>query len=112
MLGNAEKILIFSFSALRDCAFERAAHLQLAGNLDIIAACARFELMSDRQRTISKEVSLAGPGLFSGETATLTFAPAEADAGITFVREQGDKVATIPALVENVLKRPRRTCLR
>src|SRR5215213_8468814 len=68
--------------------------------------------MSDRQRTISKEVSLAGPGLFSGENATLTFAPAAADSGITFVREQDGKVATIPALIENVLKRPRRTCLR
>jgi UDP-3-O-[3-hydroxymyristoyl] N-acetylglucosamine deacetylase / 3-hydroxyacyl-[acyl-carrier-protein] dehydratase len=64
------------------------------------------------QRTISKEVSLAGPGLFSGEPATLTFAPAEADSGITFVREQDARVATIRAIVDNVLKRPRRTCLR
>src|SRR4051812_16690562 len=68
--------------------------------------------VSDRQRTISREVSLAGPGLFSGETATLTFAPAQAGSGITFLREQDGKAATIPALVENVLKRPRRTCLR
>jgi UDP-3-O-[3-hydroxymyristoyl] N-acetylglucosamine deacetylase/3-hydroxyacyl-[acyl-carrier-protein] dehydratase len=68
--------------------------------------------VSARQKTISREVSFTGPGLFSGEPATLTFAPAEADAGITFVREQDGKVATIPALVENVLKRPRRTCLR
>src|SRR5689334_16124582 len=30
-----------------------------------------------QQRTISREVSIAGPGLFSGEVATLTFAPAE-----------------------------------
>jgi UDP-3-O-[3-hydroxymyristoyl] N-acetylglucosamine deacetylase/3-hydroxyacyl-[acyl-carrier-protein] dehydratase len=65
-----------------------------------------------RQNTISREVSLAGPGLFSGEDATLSFAPAEPGAGITFVREQDGKVATIPALVQNVLKRPRRTCLR
>ena len=50
--------------------------------------------------------------MFSGEQTTLTFAPAGADAGITFVREQDGKVATIPALVENVLNRPRRTCLR
>jgi UDP-3-O-[3-hydroxymyristoyl] N-acetylglucosamine deacetylase/3-hydroxyacyl-[acyl-carrier-protein] dehydratase len=64
------------------------------------------------QRTISREVSVAGPGLFSGEPATLTFAPAAEGAGITFVREQDEKVATIPALVSNVLKRPRRTCLR
>jgi UDP-3-O-[3-hydroxymyristoyl] N-acetylglucosamine deacetylase/3-hydroxyacyl-[acyl-carrier-protein] dehydratase len=65
-----------------------------------------------QQRTISREVSLAGPGLFSGEQATLTFAPAEADSGITFLREQDGKSATIPAHVANVLKRPRRTCLR
>ncbi len=68
--------------------------------------------MSQHQRTISKEVSVAGPGLFSGEQATLTFAPAEQGSGITFVREQDEKVATIQALVSNVLKRPRRTCLR
>ncbi len=65
-----------------------------------------------QQRTISKEVSLTGPGLFSGESATLTFGPAEADAGITFIREQDGKIANIAARVENVLKRPRRTCLR
>src|SRR5436305_2019418 len=64
------------------------------------------------QKTISREVSLAGPGLFSGERATLTFAPAQPDTGITFVREQDGKVATIPASIHNVLKRPRRTCLR
>jgi UDP-3-O-[3-hydroxymyristoyl] N-acetylglucosamine deacetylase/3-hydroxyacyl-[acyl-carrier-protein] dehydratase len=43
---------------------------------------------------------------------TLTLAPAEVDTGITFVREQDGKVATIRAHVQNVLKRPRRTCLR
>lgn len=53
-----------------------------------------------------------GPGLFSGETSTLTIGPAAASSGITFVREQDGKVATIPALVQNVLNRPRRTCLR
>jgi len=64
------------------------------------------------QRTISKEVSFEGPGLFSGDRATLTFLPAETGAGITFVREQDEKVATIAAHVSNVLKRPRRTCLK
>ena len=68
--------------------------------------------MSDRQKTILKEASIVGPGLFSGETASLTFAPAEAGAGITFLREQDGKTASIPALVQNVLKRPRRTCLK
>jgi UDP-3-O-[3-hydroxymyristoyl] N-acetylglucosamine deacetylase/3-hydroxyacyl-[acyl-carrier-protein] dehydratase len=72
----------------------------------------RFCFVTDRQRTISKEVSLTGPGLFSGEPATLTFAPAEPDTGITFVREQDGKTANIAALVANVLKRPRQTCLK
>src|SRR5688500_19182683 len=67
---------------------------------------------SERQKTIARDVTIAGPGLFSGETATLTFSPAGAGSGITFVREQDGKVATIPAVVGNVLKRPRRTCLR
>jgi UDP-3-O-[3-hydroxymyristoyl] N-acetylglucosamine deacetylase/3-hydroxyacyl-[acyl-carrier-protein] dehydratase len=57
-------------------------------------------------------VSLAGRGLFSGENATITFTPAEPGSGITFIREQDGKAATIPAVVQNVLKRPRRTCLR
>ena len=42
----------------------------------------------------------------------MTFAPAEPDSGITFVREQDGKVATIPANVYNVQRRPRRTCLK
>ena len=64
------------------------------------------------QKTISREVTLAGRGLFSGEPSTLTFSPAEPDSGITFVRRQGEREATIPALVHNVMKQPRRTCLR
>lgn len=64
------------------------------------------------QKTISREISLDGPGLFSGETARLTFAPAERNTGITFVREQDSRAASITATVENVMKRPRRTCLR
>src|SRR5256714_10144030 len=69
-------------------------------------------MLIEHQKTVSREVSFAGPGLFSGETATLTIGPAASDAGITFVREQDGKVAHIPALVGNVLKRPRRTCLK
>lgn len=69
-------------------------------------------MTSDRQRTISREASFTGPGLFSGEPATVTFAPAEPGSGITFVREQDGKIASIPATVHNVLRRPRRTCLK
>ncbi len=68
--------------------------------------------MSERQRTLSREISIDGAGLFSGEPATLTLSPAEAGAGITFLREEGDHVASIQALVGNVLRRPRRTCLK
>lgn len=68
--------------------------------------------MSQRQKTISRDVSVTGPGLFSGEVTTLTFSPAPEGAGITFVREQGGKTATIPANVSNVVKRPRHTVLR
>jgi len=71
-----------------------------------------LERLNRKQQTISKEVSFAGPGLFSGETATLTLVPAAPGQGVTFVREQDGKVATIPALVDNVLKQPRRTCLK
>ena len=64
------------------------------------------------QRTISREVTLNGVGLFTGAPGELTFTPADIGAGITFVRRLGEKVATIPAMVHNVLKRPRRTCLK
>ena len=68
--------------------------------------------MPAQQKTISREVAINGLGLFTGEPAELTFSPADPGAGITFVREQDGKTATIPALVYNVLKKPRRTCLR
>ncbi|MGF1633130.1 MAG: 3-hydroxyacyl-ACP dehydratase FabZ [Phycisphaerae bacterium] len=68
--------------------------------------------MAVQQRTISREVSVDGRGLFSGDEATVTFCPAEAGSGITFVREDGEKIASIPALIENLLERPRHTCLR
>src|ERR1700722_18755867 len=68
--------------------------------------------LSDRQKTVGKETSFSGRGLFSGEPATGTLAPAEANTGIPFIREQDGKVATISASINNVLKRPRRTCLK
>ena len=68
--------------------------------------------MAVQQKTTSREVAINGLGLFSDEPAELTFSPAAPGAGITFVREQDGKTATIPAIVYNVLKKPRRTCLR
>ena len=64
------------------------------------------------QTTIAERASLSGPGLFSGEAATLTFAPAEPGTGVTFVRRVGQRRADIPARIEHLLERPRHTCLR
>jgi UDP-3-O-[3-hydroxymyristoyl] N-acetylglucosamine deacetylase len=53
------------------------------------------------QRTVAKRVSCTGVGLHSGKPASLTLAPAAADAGITFVRM--DLGVEIPARSENVV---------
>lgn len=46
-----------------------------------------------------------------GEPATVTFKPAPADHGIVFIRtDRGN--ARVPANIQHVVKRPRRTCLR
>ncbi|HZY02291.1 MAG TPA: UDP-3-O-acyl-N-acetylglucosamine deacetylase, partial [Anaeromyxobacteraceae bacterium] len=52
------------------------------------------------QRTVAKRVSATGVGLHSGQPATLTLAPAAAEAGISFVRM--DLGAEIPARAEHV----------
>lgn len=72
----------------------------------------RLQLVTLLQRTLSREVSITGPGLFSGEAATLTFAPGEPDTGIVFVRENGVKSASIHAHISNLMPKPRRTCLK
>ncbi len=66
----------------------------------------------DRQKTLAQEASFSGRGLFSGEPATVTISPAEANAGIHFIREQDGKIASIAASIQNVKKSPRRTCLK
>src|SRR6266508_4282509 len=52
------------------------------------------------QRTVAKRVSCTGVGLHSGKPATLTLAPAPADAGISFVRM--DLGIEIPARNDHV----------
>ena len=63
------------------------------------------------QHTITSSASLSGRGLFSGCEVTVTFRPAPDDHGIVFVRTDMER-AEIPALVTNVVKRPRRTSLK
>jgi UDP-3-O-[3-hydroxymyristoyl] N-acetylglucosamine deacetylase len=53
------------------------------------------------QRTVAKRVSCTGVGLHSGKPASLTLAPAPADAGITFVRM--DVGVVIPARGDRVV---------
>lgn len=63
------------------------------------------------QRTISKPVSLAGKGLFSGVESSLTFEPAPANHGVVFRRRDLNR-AEIPAHIDHVVRRPRRTAVR
>lgn len=64
------------------------------------------------QCTIERTAEIRGRGLFTGEQVTLRFHPAPADSGIVFVRADAPSPVRIPAHVENVTKRSRRTSLR
>jgi UDP-3-O-[3-hydroxymyristoyl] N-acetylglucosamine deacetylase/3-hydroxyacyl-[acyl-carrier-protein] dehydratase len=64
-----------------------------------------------RQHTIEQPVTLRGVALFSGKPATLTFRPAPTNYGVVFVRTDLDN-AEVPALIEHVVSRSRRTALR
>lgn len=65
-----------------------------------------------QQRTIENPVEVSGRGLFTGKPGTLRFRPAGPDTGIVFVRYDQNPPIRIPARVENVGKRLRRTSLR
>lgn len=64
------------------------------------------------QQTISQTVELEGRGLFTGEPTTLRFHPASPNSGIWFVRSDQPRPIRIPARVEAVSKRSRRTSLQ
>ncbi len=42
--------------------------------------------MSEKQRTLAKEISLTGKGLHTGNSVTITFKPAPANHGYKFCR--------------------------
>ena len=65
-----------------------------------------------QQKTIARDISLTGRGLFTGEPVTLTFKPAPVGHGIVFVRTDLGRTVRIPALVQHVTKRSRRTAIR
>lgn len=64
------------------------------------------------QHTVRSAVSLDGVGLFTGEAVRMTIQPAEVNAGIRFRRMDLEGQPSIPATVENVSDRPRRTMLK
>jgi UDP-3-O-[3-hydroxymyristoyl] N-acetylglucosamine deacetylase / 3-hydroxyacyl-[acyl-carrier-protein] dehydratase len=64
-----------------------------------------------KQRTIENEVTASGKGLFSGVDAKITFKPAPQNKGIVFVRTDVDPPVAIPATVDSLITKDRRTAL-
>ncbi len=67
--------------------------------------------MSEKQRTLAKEVSLSGKGLHSGIEVTLTFKPAPDNFGYKFCRIDLPDKPMIDALAEHVTDTSRGTTL-
>jgi UDP-3-O-[3-hydroxymyristoyl] N-acetylglucosamine deacetylase/3-hydroxyacyl-[acyl-carrier-protein] dehydratase len=67
--------------------------------------------MTEKQRTLAKEVSLTGKGLHTGITVTITFKPAPANHGYKFCRTDLPGKPVIDALAENVADTSRGTTL-
>jgi UDP-3-O-[3-hydroxymyristoyl] N-acetylglucosamine deacetylase/3-hydroxyacyl-[acyl-carrier-protein] dehydratase len=67
--------------------------------------------MSDKQRTIEKEISLEGVGLHTGRIVKLTFKPAKINTGIRFVRTDLEGKPEIDALATFVKNTQRGTNL-
>ncbi len=59
--------------------------------------------MSEKQRTLAKEISLTGKGLHTGINVTITFKPAPANHGYKFCRADLPGKPVIDALAEHVL---------
>jgi UDP-3-O-[3-hydroxymyristoyl] N-acetylglucosamine deacetylase/3-hydroxyacyl-[acyl-carrier-protein] dehydratase len=67
--------------------------------------------MSEKQRTLAKEISMNGKGLHSGISVTITFKPAPANHGYKFCRTDLPGKPIIDALAENVTETSRGTTL-
>ncbi len=67
-----------------------------------------------RQRTIAESCSYRGIGIHTGREANVTFRPAPADSGVSFVRTDVEGAPSIPASLAHVVRSkdtPRRTTL-
>ncbi len=67
--------------------------------------------MSEKQRTLAKDVSLTGKGLHTGINVTITFRPAPANHGYKFCRVDLPDKPIIDALAEHVTDTSRGTTL-
>ena len=67
--------------------------------------------MSEKQRTIKKEVSLKGTGLHTGKGVIITFKPAKENSGYIFRRTDIENQPEIKAIVDNVVETSRSTVL-
>lgn len=65
----------------------------------------------DKQRTLKKEASMTGTGLFTGKKVKMRFCPAPENHGIVFKRMDLQGEPTCPALVDHVIETPRCTIL-
>lgn len=68
-------------------------------------------MMSKKQKTIQKEISLSGVGLHTGNNVTLTFKPAPENHGFAFTRVDLEGSPTIEAKAEYVVNTQRGTNL-
>ncbi|HLN21269.1 MAG TPA: bifunctional UDP-3-O-[3-hydroxymyristoyl] N-acetylglucosamine deacetylase/3-hydroxyacyl-ACP dehydratase [Bacteroidales bacterium] len=67
--------------------------------------------MSEKQRTLGREVSLSGKGLHTGINVTITLKPAPANHGYKFCRVDIPEKPIIDALAENVTETARGTTI-
>jgi UDP-3-O-[3-hydroxymyristoyl] N-acetylglucosamine deacetylase / 3-hydroxyacyl-[acyl-carrier-protein] dehydratase len=67
--------------------------------------------MSEKQRTLARDISLTGKGLHTGINVTVTFKPAPANFGYKFSRVDLPGNPVIDALAENVTETSRGTTL-
>lgn len=64
------------------------------------------------QRTIAREAQVRGVGFLQGSDVQVQFRPAAPDAGVVFVRADLPGRPAVPARIEHVVARPRRTTLQ
>ncbi|WP_422930619.1 UDP-3-O-acyl-N-acetylglucosamine deacetylase [Singulisphaera sp. PoT] len=64
------------------------------------------------QRTIARETEVRGVGYIQGRDVSIRFRPAEADAGVVFVRSDLPGQPSVPAKIQHVIPRQRRTTIQ